>query len=285
MKFNFTKMHGIGNDYVYVNCMEKELEKPEEISIAVSPRHFSVGSDGLIMICASDKADAKMRIFNADGSEAKMCGNGIRCVGKYIYDKGIVDKSKTEVTVDTLSGIKTLKLNVADGKVESVCVDMGKAILEPEKIPVLAPDIMISKPVMVAGKEYKLTAVSMGNPHAVCFVDDVDSLDLEKIGPDFENLSIFPDRVNTEFVRVIDDKTLQMRVWERGSGETFACGTGTCATVVAACLNGICKQDTDVTVHLIGGYLVIRYCSDGTVFMTGPAAIAYEGVFEYEYKD
>ncbi|MCD8037365.1 MAG: diaminopimelate epimerase [Clostridiales bacterium] len=285
MKFNFTKMHGIGNDYVYVNCMEKELEKPEEISIAVSPRHFSVGSDGLIMICASDKADAKMRIFNADGSEAKMCGNGIRCVGKYIYDKGIVDKSKTEVTVDTLSGIKTLKLNVADGKVESVCVDMGKAILEPEKIPVLAPDIMISKPVMVDGKEYKLTAVSMGNPHAVCFVDDVDSLDLEKIGPDFENLSIFPDRVNTEFVRVIDDKTLQMRVWERGSGETFACGTGTCATVVAACLNGICKQDTDVTVHLIGGDLVIRYCSDGTVFMTGPAAIAYEGVYEYEYKD
>ena len=283
MKFNFTKMHGIGNDYVYVNCMEKELEKPGEVSIAVSPRHFSVGSDGLIMICASDKADAKMRIFNADGSEAKMCGNGIRCVGKYLYDKGIVNK--TEVTVDTLSGIKILKLNVVDGKVDTVRVDMGKAILEPEKIPVIAPEIMINKPVTVAGKEYGLTAVSMGNPHAVCFVDDVDSLDLEKIGPDFENLSIFPDRVNTEFVRVIDDKTLQMRVWERGSGETYACGTGTCATVVAACLNGICKQDTDVTVHLIGGDLVIRYCSDGTVFMTGKAETAYEGVFEYEYKD
>lgn len=283
MKFNFTKMHGIGNDYVYVNCMDRELEKPEEISIAVSPRHFSVGSDGLIMICSSDKADAKMRIFNADGSEAKMCGNGIRCVGKFLYDKGIVDK--TEITVDTLSGVKTLKLNVKDGKVDTVCVDMGKAILEPEKIPVIADKIMINEPVNVAGKEYKLTAVSMGNPHAVCFVDDVDSLDLEKIGPDFENLRIFPDRVNTEFVRVIDEKTLQMRVWERGSGETFACGTGTCATVVAACLNGICKKDTDVTVHLIGGDLIIRYCSDGTVFMTGKAETAYEGVFEYEYKD
>ena len=161
---------------------------------------------------------------------------------------------------------------------------MGKAILDPKEIPVISDDIMINKPVMVNGKEYKLTAVSMGNPHAVCFVDDVDSLDLEKIGPDFENLSIFPERVNTEFVKVIDDKTLQMRVWERGSGETFACGTGTCATVVAACLNGICKKDTDVTVHLIGGNLIIRYCEDGTVFMTGKAETAYEGVFEYEYK-
>lgn len=282
MKFNFTKMHGIGNDYVYVNCMDEELEKPEEISIAVSPRHFSVGSDGLIMICSSDVADAKMRIFNADGSEAKMCGNGIRCVGKYLYDKGIVNK--TEITVDTLSGIKKLKLNIADGKVDTVCVDMGKAILEPEKIPVLAPDIMINRPVIIDGKKYMLTAVSMGNPHAVCFVDDVDSLDLEKIGPSFENLTIFPDRVNTEFVKAIDERTLQMRVWERGSGETFACGTGTCATVVAACLNGICKQDTDVTVHLIGGDLVIRYCTDGNVFMTGKAETAYEGVFEYEYK-
>ena len=283
MKFNFTKMHGIGNDYVYVNCMDKELEKPEEISIAVSPRHFSVGSDGLIMICSSDAADAKMRIFNADGSEAKMCGNGIRCVGKYLYDKGIVNK--TEITVDTLSGIKKLKLNVVNGKVDTVCVDMGKAILDPEKIPVLSPNIMINRPVIVDGKKYNLTAVSMGNPHAVCFVDDVDGLDLEKIGPSFENLTIFPDRVNTEFVKVIDEKTLQMRVWERGSGETYACGTGTCATVGAACMNKICKQDTDVTVHLIGGELVIRYCTDGTVFMTGKAETAYEGVFEYEYKD
>ncbi len=282
MKINFTKMHGIGNDYVYVNCMEKELENPGEISIAVSPRHFSVGSDGLIMICHSDVADAKMRMFNADGSEGKMCGNGIRCVGKYLYDKGIVNK--TDITVETLSGIKKLKLNIVNGKADTICVDMGKAILDPKEIPVIADDIMINKPVMVNGKEYKLTAVSMGNPHAVCFVDDVDSLDLEKIGPDFENLSIFPERVNTEFVKVIDDKTLRMRVWERGSGETFACGTGTCATVVAACLNGICKKDTDVTVHLIGGDLIIRYCEDGTAFMTGKAETAYEGVFEYEYK-
>lgn len=281
MKFNFTKMHGIGNDYVYVNCMEKELENPSEISVAISPRHFSVGSDGLIMICSSENADAKMRMFNADGSEGKMCGNGIRCVGKYLYDNGIVDK--TDITVETLSGIKKLHLNVLDGKVDTVCVDMGKAILEPNEIPVISDDIMINKPVMVNGKEYRLTAVSMGNPHAVCFVDDVDSLDLEKIGPGFEYLSIFPERVNTEFVKVIDDKTLQMRVWERGSGETFACGTGTCATVVAACLNGICKHDTDVTVHLIGGDLVIRYCSDGTVFMTGKATTVYEGVYEYEY--
>lgn len=280
MKFNFTKMHGIGNDYVYVNCMEKELVKPEEISIAVSPRHFSIGSDGLIMICSSDIADAKMRIFNADGSEAKMCGNGIRCVGKFLYDKGVVKKEK--ITVDTLSGVKTLNLNIKNGKVDTVQVDMGKAILEPEKIPVLASDIKVN--VAINNKQYELTAVSMGNPHAVCFVDDVDGLELEKIGPQFENLTIFPDRVNTEFVKVIDDKTLQMRVWERGSGETFACGTGTCATVVAACINGICKRDTDVTVHLVGGDLIIRYCSNGTVFMTGKAETAYEGVFEYEYK-
>jgi len=283
MKFNFTKMHGIGNDYVYVNCMENELENPGEISIAVSPRHFSIGSDGLIMICHSDVADAKMRMFNADGSEGKMCGNGIRCVGKFLYDKGIVNK--TDITVETLSGIKKLQLNIVDGKVDTVCVDMGKAILEPKEIPVTAEEIMINKPVTVKDKEYKLTAVSMGNPHAVCFLDEIDSLDLEKIGPDFEYLRIFPERVNTEFVRVIDDKTLQMRVWERGSGETFACGTGTCATVVAACLNGICKQDTDVTVHLIGGDLIIRYCSDGTVFMTGKATTVYEGVYEYEYKN
>ena len=274
MKFNFTKMHGIGNDYVYVNCMDKELPNPGEISKAVSPRHFSVGSDGLIMVCASDKADAKMRIFNADGSEAKMCGNGIRCVGKFLYDKGIVNK--TEITVDTLSGIKTLKLNITDNKVDTVCVDMGKAILEPKLIPVKWDgDTMINEPVTVMGKEYRLTAVSMGNPHAVVFLPEIDSLDLEKMGPSFEH----------QFVRVIDEKTLQMRVWERGSGETFACGTGTCATVVAACLNGICKMDTDVTVHLVGGDLIIRYCSDGTVFMTGKAETAYEGVFEYEYKN
>ena len=282
-KVKFTKMHGAGNDYIYVDTMKYDIPEPGIIAREWSRPHTGIGSDGLVLIGRSDIADFSMRIFNADGSEAKMCGNGIRCVGKFLYDKGIVNK--TEITVDTLSGVKNLKLNVKDGKVDTVCVDMGKAILEPEKIPVLFDKIMINEPVEVAGKEYRLTAVSMGNPHAVCFVDDVDGLDLEKIGPSFENLSIFPDRVNTEFIKVIDGKTLQMRVWERGSGETYACGTGTCAAVVAAYLNGICERDTDVTVHLVGGDLVIRYCLDGTVYMTGKDETAYEGVFEYEYKD
>ena len=283
MKLSFTKMQGCGNDYIYFDAFAQQIPNPEALSQKLSDRHFGIGGDGIVLIGPSENADARMRMFNADGSEAKMCGNGIRCVGKFLYDKGIVNK--TEITVDTLSGIKTLKLNIVDNKVDTVCVDMGKAILEPKLIPVIWPDIMINSPVTVLGRQYNMTAVSMGNPHAVCFVDDVDSLDLEKIGPEFENLSIFPDRVNTEFVKVIDENTLQMRVWERGSGETFACGTGTCATVVAACLNGICKKDTDVTVHLVGGDLTIRYCSDGTVFMTGKAETAYEGVFEYEYKN
>ena len=280
----FVKMHGLGNDFVFLGGEDaKRVEDPAALARKLCQKHFGICADGLVLILPSDVANARMRIFNADGSEAKMCGNGIRCVGKFLYDKGIVNK--TEITVDTLSGIKNLKLNVKDGKVDTVCVDMGKAILEPEKIPVLFDKIMINEPVEVNGKEYRLTAVSMGNPHAVCVVDDVDGLDLEKIGPSFENLSIFPDRVNTEFIKVIDGKTLQMRVWERGSGETYACGTGTCAAVVAACLNGICERDTDVTVHLVGGDLVIRYCLDGTVYMTGKAETAYEGVFEYEYKD
>ena len=276
MKFNFTKMHGIGNDYVYVNCMDKELPNPGEISKAVSPRHFSVGSDGLIMVCASDKADAKMRIFNADGSEAKMCGNGIRCVGKFLYDKGIVNK--TEITVDTLSGIKTLKLNITDNKVDTVCVDMGKAILEPKLIPVKWDgDTMINEPVTVMGKEYRLTAVSMGNPHAVIFIDTpVKEFPLETYGPLFESHERFPKRTNTEFVRVLDRKTMEMRVWERGSAETLACGTGTCATAVAAVLNGLC--DRSVLVHLLGGDLEIEWNEeDGCVYMTGPATTVFDG--------
>ena len=281
MKIPFTKMHGIGNDYIYVNCMEKELDDPNQISFVMSPRHFSVGADGLVMICASDVADAKMRMFNADGSEGKMCGNAIRCVGKYLYDNGIV--CKEQISIETLSGNKYLNLNVENGKVKSVEVDMGKAILTPAEIPVIFDgERMIDQPVEVNGGVYRMTAVSMGNPHAVTFVDDVDCLDLEKIGPNFENLAIFPDRVNTEFVRVIDSTTLQMRVWERGSGETYACGTGACATVVAAVLNGICKMDTPVTVRLRGGDLKIVCESDMRVLMTGPAQKSYEGVFEYE---
>ena len=281
MKIPFTKMHGIGNDYIYVNCMEKELDDPNRISFVMSPRHFSVGADGLVMICSSDVADAKMRMFNADGSEGKMCGNAIRCVGKYLYDNGIV--CKEQLSIETLSGIKYLNLNIENGKVKSVEVDMGKAILTPAEIPVIFDgERMIDQPVEVNGGIYRMTAVSMGNPHAVTFVDDVDCLDLEKIGPNFENLAIFPDRVNTEFVRVIDSTTLQMRVWERGSGETYACGTGACATVVAAVLNGICKMDTPVTVRLRGGDLKIVCESDMRVLMTGPAQKSYEGVFEYE---
>ena len=281
MKISFTKMHGIGKDYIYVNCMNGELADPNRVSYVMSPRHFSVGADGLVMICASEIADAKMRMFNADGSEGKMCGNAIRCVGKYLYDNGIVVKD--QLSIETLSGIKYLNLNVENGKVVSVEVAMGKAILTPADIPVThSGEQMIDCPVAVNGKEYRLTAVSMGNPHAVTFMDEIDSLDLEKMGPDFENLAIFPDRVNTEFVRVIDSQTLQMRVWERGSGETFACGTGACATVVAAVLNGICKTDTPITVKLRGGDLKIVCDKDMRVFMTGPAQKAYEGVFEYE---
>ncbi len=281
MKIHFTKMHGIGNDYIYVNCMEQELENPSDVSIKMSPRHFSVGADGLVMICSSKVADAKMRMFNADGSEGKMCGNAIRCVGKYLYDNGIVPKPT--IRIETLSGIKVLELSIKDGKTEFVRVDMGRAEIVPENIPVLwKGDRMISQPVSVDGKEYRMTAVSMGNPHAVIFTDEIDSLALEKMGPSFENHSIFPDRVNTEFVRVIDSHTLQMRVWERGSGETFACGTGACATVVAAVLNGFCPSDEEITVRLIGGELRILCTKDLQVFMTGKAEKIYDGVYQYE---
>lgn len=272
----FSKMHGIGNDYVYVNCFKETVENPEAVSIFVSDRRFGIGSDGLILIMPSDKADFRMRIFNADGSEAMMCGNGTRCVGKYVYDHGMTDK--TDITLETNSGIKYLKLFVKDGKVDSVTVDMGKAILKPRDIPVDSDlDLFVAQPVEVAGKEYKITAVSMGNPHAIVYVDNVDSLDLEKIGSDFENHKLFPNRVNTEFIKVIDDKTLQMRVWERGSGETFACGTGACASVVSSVLNNYCKYDEEVLVHLRGGDLRITYRKDGTVMMTGPATQVFDG--------
>ena len=274
----FTKMHGMGNDYLYVYG-----EVPEDIaalSQRLSDRHFGAGSDGMIYISPSGIADFKMRIFNADGSEAKMCGNGIRCVAKFVYDYGIVPPEKTTVAIDTLSGVKLIDLTVEDGKAVSAKVDMGAPILVPADIPMKhSGDSVINQPLLVDGDIYMVTAVSMGNPHCVTFVDDVDALDLSKLGPKFENHPAFPDRVNTEFVRVIDDHTLQMRVWERGSGETWACGTGACATVVAACLNGYCKKGEDITVRLRGGKLVIRY-TDETVFMTGPAAAVFEGEVE-----
>lgn len=276
----FTKMHGIGNDYVYINAIENHIADPNALAIKLSDRHFSIGGDGVILICESDVADAKMRMFNADGSEGMMCGNGIRCVGKFVYDNGIVDKSKDVVTIETLSGIKTLKLTIEDGKAQMIKVDMGKAILKASDIPVLYDsETVIKKPLTVNDKEHIVTCVSMGNPHCVTFVDDVDSLDLEKIGPYFENHEAFPQRINTEFVKVIDDHTLQMRVWERGSGETWACGTGACATVVAACENGYCKKGEDIVVHLRGGDLIINY-TDETVFMTGPATKVFDGEIE-----
>ena len=273
-------MHGISNDYVYISTFDQPEEDWEQLAIRLSDRRTGIGGDGIILVCPSDIADAKMRIFNADGSEGRMCGNGIRCVGKFVYDKGLVPADKTTITIDTLSGIKTLELTVRDGKVQSARVDMEAAILNPVDIPVQYDgDTMIDAPLEVNGKTWNVTAVSMGNPHCVTFVDDVDSLDLEKIGPHFENHPIFPERVNTEFVKVIDDHTLQMRVWERGSGETWACGTGACATAVAACLNGYCQKGDDITVHLRGGDLVIRY-TDDTVIMTGPASTVFEGEVE-----
>ncbi|MBR1528398.1 MAG: diaminopimelate epimerase [Oscillospiraceae bacterium] len=273
----FSKMHGIGNDYVYVNCFEEKIENPEEISIQVSDRRKGIGSDGLILILPSEIADCRMRIFNADGSEAMMCGNGIRCVAKYAYDHHIV--SKPELSVETNSGIKYIQLQIQDGKAVSATVDMGKAILKPADIPMNAEgETFIAQPISVNDKIYTATAVSMGNPHCVVFTDQpVDTLELEKIGSAFEHHALFPARVNTEFVNVLDSHTLKMRVWERGSGETMACGTGACAVAVASVLNGYCQHDEIITVKLAGGDLQIVYQTDGTVMMTGSATHVFDG--------
>ena len=271
----FTKMHGCGNDYVYVNLFEEQIENPAKVSIAVSDRHFGIGSDGLITIGASEIADFRMRIYNADGSEAEMCGNGILCVAKYVYDHKLTDK--TEITVETGAGVKTLQLTVEDDKVTLVRVDMGEPILTPDEIPVVADgDRVVDEPIVVDDKEWRMTCVSMGNPHAVVFVDDVAHFELEKYGPLFENHVRFPKRTNTEFVQIISRNEAIMRVWERGSAETWACGTGTCATVMACILNGL--TDNDVLVHLRGGDLRIVYDEKSNhVFMTGPATEVFEG--------
>ena len=271
----FTKMHGCGNDYVYVNLFEEQIENPAKVSIAVSDRHFGIGSDGLITIGASEIADFRMRIYNADGSEAEMCGNGIRCVAKYVYDHKLTDK--TEITVETGAGVKTLQLTVEDDKVTLVRVDIGEPILTPDEIPVVADgDRVVDEPIVVDDKEWRMTCVSMGNPHAVVFVDDVAHFELEKYGPLFENHVRFPKRTNTEFVQIISRNEAIMRVWERGSAETWACGTGTCATVMACIQNGL--TDNDVLVHLRGGDLRIVYDEKSNhVFMTGPATEVFEG--------
>ena len=271
----FKKMHGIGNDYVYVNCFEESVKNPAEVSKFVSDRHFGIGSDGLILISPSAKADFRMNIYNADGSQAEMCGNGIRCVAKYVYDYGLTDK--TEFSVETLAGIKYLKLQIENGKTATVEVNMGAPILEAKAIPVAVEESpVVNVPVEVKGKIYHMTCVSMGNPHAIIFMNNVKDLDIEAIGPYFENHTVFPKRTNTEFVEVIDRNTVNMRVWERGSDETLACGTGACATTVACILNN--KTEDEVTVHLLGGDLKIRWDRENNqVYMTGPATVVFDG--------
>lgn len=271
----FTKMQGCGNDYIYVDCTKSMIDNVRETAIKLSDRHFGIGSDGLILIRPSSVADFMMDMYNNDGSSGKMCGNGIRCVAKFVYDKGLTDK--TSLKIETLSGIKDLELSVEDGKVKSVTVDMGEPILRSDLIPVVSDkEQLINEPVEIDGQIYNITCVSMGNPHAVVFVDDVDKLKLDIIGPMFENHPMFPERVNTEFIHVLDRKHIKMRVWERGSGETLACGTGACASVVACILNGL--TDHEVNVTLLGGELMIKYDeSSNRVYMTGPAVTVFEG--------
>jgi len=273
----FTKMHGLGNDYIYVNCFEEQVPDRAALARRVSDRNFGIGGDGLICICPSHRADFRMDMYNADGSRGLMCGNGIRCVGKYVYDNGLTDK--TEITVETPGGIKRLALHLSSGRVDTVRVDMGAPMLAPPDIPILAEgDSFIDRPIQVLGESWNVTCVSMGNPHAVVFVPDVDALALLRLGPAFECHGLFPDRVNTEFVQALDDGTLKMRVWERGSGETLACGTGACASVVAAHLTGRCGRA--VTVQLRGGALQIEWADgDGHVYMTGPATTVFDGEF------
>lgn len=298
----FTKMQGLGNDYVYVNCFQEKIENPSETAKWISDRHFGIGADGMILIAPSEKADFEMVMYNADGSRGEMCGNGIRCVGKYVYDYGLTDK--TSISVETLGGIKYLDLTVEDGKVALVRVDMGRPELRAGKIPIICKTVdeecvvdeesilgeesaavktmaadqtqVIDESIVVDGMEYCMTGVSMGNPHAVVFLEDVEGLDIGKIGPKFENHERFPRRINTEFVRVIDRETIKMRVWERGSGETLACGTGACAAVVAAILNGLAERK--VTVKLKGGDLLVEWDEEsGKVYMTGPAEVVFDG--------
>lgn len=275
MELKFTKMQGCGNDYVYISTFDQTLEDLSSVAKKLSDRHFGIGGDGVIFVCPSDVADGKMRMFNEDGSEGRMCGNGVRCVAKFLYDHGLARKET--LTVETLSGIKTITLTMESGEVVGATVDMGKAETNPSQIPVLLEgEEIINRPITVGDREYRITCVSMGNPHCVIFTDDVRSIPLEKIGPLFERNPLFPESVNTEFIRVIDRTHLEMRVWERGSGETLACGTGACASVVAAVKNGYCDKNTPITVTLLGGDLRIVY-GDETVLMEGPARTVFEG--------
>ena len=275
--FEFTKMQGAGNDYVYVNCMNKMLSDINETAKKISDRHFGIGSDGLVLICPSDKADFRMAMYNSDGTQAQMCGNASRCIGKFVHDKGLTDK--TVVTLETLAGIKTLQLNLDENnRVKSVCVNMGAPEFEAKKIPAVSADKDFTKKKMtVLGKEYEVTAVSMGNPHAVTFVDDVDAIEIEKVGPLFENNKLFPERINTEFVQIIDSHTLKMRVWERGAGETLACGTGACAVMAVSDKLGVVSGSADILLR--GGKLHIEWNkTENNIYMTGPAEFVYDGI-------
>lgn len=275
-KLKFTKMHGTGNDYVYVDLFHQTLDRPSELSVKISDRHFGIGSDGLICIAPSEIADCRMIMFNADGSEGAMCGNGIRCVAKYAYEHGLV--TKDQMSIETKSGVKHLKLTVENGIVTYAEVNMGQAILKPCEIPVHAEgDDFIARALQVDGRSYAATCVSMGNPHCIVFMDHIDELDLTKIGPSFEHHPWFPDRINTEFVEVIDRGTIKMRVWERGSGETISCGTGTCAATVASVLNGYCDRGAEIEVRIRGGVLYDTYLENGEVLMKGPATEVFQG--------
>ena len=281
MRIKFTKMHGIGNDYVYVDCFKTTVAEPEKLAVAVSDRHKGIGSDGLVLICPSDVADAKMRMFNLDGSEGKMCGNAIRCVAKYLVDEGYTDKNLLHI--ETLSGIKRTEVFKENGVVKTVSVEMGKATTEPERVPVRSLTPIVNEKRTFGGREYAITAVSVGNPHCVTFVGDLDSLDIEKIGRSFENSELFPERVNTEFVKILGRNEIAMRVFERGSGETLACGTGACAAVYACALIGLVERDTKVRVKLLGGELEIVCRSDDTLLMIGGATRVFDGEYYYEY--
>ena len=279
----FTKMQGLGNDYVYIDAINQNIEKESSLAQFVSNRHFGIGSDGLILICKSEVADFKMRMFNSDGSEAEMCGNGIRCVGKFVYDKGLTNK--TTVKIETLAGIKTLVLNIKNGKVETVRVDMGEPILEANKIPVISEKNPVKDLELEAEKQkFKFTCVSMGNPHAITIVENTKEFDVEKYGKVLEVNSAFPKKANIEFAQIIDKENIKMRVWERGAGETLACGTGACATTVACNLNGLTNRK--VNIELLGGTLNIEWNeNDNHVYMTGPAVTVFEGnLYEEEIK-
>ena len=275
----FTKMQGAGNDYIYVNAFKEQVKDPVQTAIRVSDRHFGIGADGLALICPSEKADFFMDIYNADGSRAKMCGNAIRCVAKYVYDRRMTDK--TEIAIETLSGVKTIRVFTENGRVTAARVNMGAPILAAREIPTTFDgENVVSQELTIGETDCAVTCVSMGNPHCVLFVDDVEALDLERLGPKFERHERFPDRINTEFVHTVSPTEFDMRVWERGSGETLACGTGACASVVAAVLNGYCPRGEEITVRLLGGTLKIEWTKGGDVFMTGPAAVVCTGEIE-----